>query len=434
MTQQNVRVMRILKLVNHDEQFELTKSKSGIDPVVINTFDLSDPDYMDKLSELVFSDGSGVDFVPKCQCGELQGHKQLGLMCKDCGTPVSKSTGLDDNNLFCRNWLSCPKQLPDGWLTPRVYLALSTWLTYGKGNKGSKTGQNYIDDILNVETPIPQGLVGIIDGKGFKYFHDNFDRIINYFIHDHPDFSKRPNALPMKYFLSLYRDQIWCHYIPILSSAVSPIVTNDGVGSNRKQYSDTTADHILKAAISLSRVHFSNKRTTLRTIERITFKAYKDIIEYFEDATSKYLSTKKAIPRAHIYGSRFHWSFRSVIVPITRPHRDDELHVPWRLAVNTFRDHILSKLCNTMGYSLEAAILKTRKAINLVDPEIEKILNDFIVESDRGLPCLWHRPPSIRDGNVMLKYITKVKTDLRDSTIGISQIDVAMSNADSTFK
>ncbi len=418
------RVMRILKLVNHDEQFELTKARSGIEPIVINRFDLSDPDYMERLSELVFSDGSGADFVPKCQCGEMEGNGRIGVVCPICGTEVSKINILDDNNLFCRNWLACPKELPNGWLTPRIYLILKTWLSYDKSNR------NYLDDILDVETPIPPSLIGVIDGKGFTYLYNNFDRIMNYFIHEHPELSKKSTALPIKYCLSLYRDNIWCHYIPILNSAVSPIVSNDGVGSNRKQYSDTTADHILKATVSLSRLHFTNKRTSLQTVEKIVFKAYKNIIDYFEESTNKYLSTKKAIPRAHIYGSRFHWSFRTVIVPITRPHRVEELHVPWRLAVNTFRVHILSKLCNAMGYSLENALLKVRQAINYVDPEIKIILDDFISSSDRGIPCLWHRPPSIRDGNVMLKFITVVKTDLRDSAMGISPIDVALPNAD----
>jgi len=339
---------------------------------------------------------------------------------------VSQSNLLDDDNLVCRNWLEVPKELPNGWLTPKVYLNLANWLSYDKGRK------NYLDDILDVDTPIPYDLVDVVHGKGFAYLYDNFDRLMEFFIKDHHVISKKADTPSMRFFLSMYRDRIFCHYIPILNSAISPIVSPDNGAGSKRRYSDVTADDILKAAVSLSRLaHSPKKKNRLLHVERTTFQAFKNIISYVEASTKNYVSAKKAIPRTHIFGSRFHWSFRGVVTPIVGPHDYYELHIPWRMAVNTLRVHLYGVLCGQQGMSINDAVTKVRRALQAVDEDILKIINQMIEDSPfPGLPCVWDRPPSIRDGSVMLKFWTKIKTDIDDSSVGITPIDVALPNAD----
>ena len=418
--------VRVLQLINHDSQFEMNQNQSGVNPIILNKIDLSDPKYIDILSDLIFSDGSGADFIARCQCGETEGNNKTGMICPICETVVARANLLDDDNLVCQNWLSCPPELPNGWLTPKIYLNLSNWLSYNKGTR------NYLDDILDVDSEIPFELKDVIDGQGFGYFYNNFDRIIDYFVYNHPVISKKPDTTAMRFCLSLNKDRLFCHYIPILNAAVNPIVSSEDVGPNKKQYSDITADHILKAAVSLSRLEFSPKRKNREVhVERTTFKAFKDIIAYVEEATSKYISKKKAIPRTHIFGSRFHWSFRAVVVPIIGPHHYYELHVPWKMAVNTLRVHVMGALCREHHMSINQATSKVRQALQIVDHDVKAIMDRMIVESPfPGIPCVWDRPPSIRDGSVMLKYWTKIKTDLEDSCVGISSLDVALPNAD----
>lgn len=423
--------VRVLQLIDHDKQFEFNQNQSGIDPIILNRFDLSDPDYIDKLSDLIFADGAGADFIARCQCGETEGNNKVGMICPICETEVSRSHFLDDNNLICQNWLSAPKELEGGWLSPKIYLNLVNWLSYGKAANG-KTKRNYLDDILDVETPIPFDIADVVQGKGFAYLYENFDRIMEFFANDHPVISKKPDTTSMKFCLALNRDRIFCHYIPILNSAINPIITSDGAGPNKRRYSDVTADFILKAMISLSRLEFSpKKRNRAFHVELTTYKAFKDIIAYVEGATRKYVSTKKAIPRTHIFGSRFHWSFRAVVVPIIGAHTYYELHIPWKMAVNTLRVHIMGVLCREYGMSINESVAKVRRALQIVDPDVQAIMNRMIEESPfPGIPCVWDRPPSIRDGSVMLKFWTVIKTDLEDSCVGMSPLDVALPNAD----
>jgi hypothetical protein len=419
--------MRVLQLVDHDAQWEFNVQRAGVDPVILNKFNFSLPKYIDTISALIFSDGAGADFVARCQCGEVEGDNKIGMVCPICGTPATKSNLLDDNNLVCKNWLSCPSQLPNGWLAPKVYLNLALWLTYDKAAK-----RNYLDDILDVTATLPFDLTDVIKGQGFQYFHDNFDRIIDYFVNDHHIISKKPDTPSMRWFIQLNRARVFCHYIPVLNAAINPIMSLDNGGNSKNKFSDTTADHILKAVTSLSRLEFSPKRkNALYYAEKTAYKAFKDVINYVEEATTKYVSTKKAIPRTHIFGSRFHWSFRGVVIPLVGPHIYDELHIPWKMAVNTFRVHLTGILLNKYKMSINEATSRVRQALQFVDPLISTILKQMIEDSEfKGIACLWNRPPSIRDGAVMLKYITKIKEDLEDSCISMSSIDVALPNAD----
>lgn len=417
---------RVLRLVNIDEQFNFNQNQAGTDPIILNTFDLSDPAFIADLSEHIFTEGSGADFIAKCQCGETEGNNKIGMTCPICGTIVSRSNLLDDDNLVCKNWVACPSELPNGWLAPKIYLNLATWLSYDKGKR------NYLDDILDVDTPIPFELQEVVQGKGFAYLYDNFDRIIDFFVHNHPTISKKPDTTAMRWCLELNREKVFCHYVPILNAAINPIISAEGTSQNKRRYSDITADHILSAAISLSGLEFSPPRKNrLKHVERTTFKAFKDIITYVEEATSKYISTKKAIPRTHVFGSRFHWSFRAVVVPIVGPHDYYELHVPWQMAVNSLRVHLRGILCRKYNLSINEAVNKVRRALQIIDPDIKAIMDQLIEDSPfPGLPCVWDRPPSIRDGSVMLKYWTKIKTDLEDACVSMTPTDVALPNAD----
>lgn len=418
--------LRVISLVDFDRQFERARTEAGINPNVLNQYDLTDPRYTELLQAQIFSDGSGADFIARCQCGETEGNNKIGMSCPICHSRVERASLLDDDHLLFRNWLEAPQDLKHGWLTPKIYLNLAHWLSYGKDKK------NYLDDILDVDTPIPFELQDVVKGKGFTYLAENFDRLMSYFMYDHPIISKKPDTTSIRMCIQMYRDRIFCHYIPILNSAISPILTTDTSGRGRRRYSDVTSDHVLQACISLSSLAFSPPKRKNRqlVVERTAYKAFKDIVAYVEEATKKYISKKKAIPRTHIFGSRFHWSFRSVITPITEYHWYYELHVPWKMAVNTLRVHLHGLLTSKHGHTMNEAFTRVRNALQKVDPLIKEIIDTMIAESPfPGLPCLWDRPPSIRDGSVMLKYWTKIKTDLNDSSVSITAIDVALPNA-----
>lgn len=425
------KTIRMISLIDHDKQFETCRDKFNINPAILNAYDLTVPGFIETITALISTDGAGTDFIARCGCGDLEGEQRIGMRCDTCGQKVARESITEEDNLACRTWLKCPDELPHGWLTPNIYMCLASWLGYDRKKK--KGARNYLDDILNVDGVVPVDISHVVTGKGFQYLYDNFDRIMKFFIYDHPVTSKKADTPAIEFMLDLYRDRIWCHYIPILPAALNPITRPDSESTARKRQADPISNLVLSAAIILSRIDFGPKRKRERDIivERGVYEAYKNLIEYNDEATNKFISTKKAIPRTQMFGARQHMSFRGVIVPIVGDHNYDEIHLPWKMSVNLLRVHILAKLCNVYGYGLDTASLKIRKAINIYDPLIDEIMMGLIADSPYpGLPCLWQRPPSIRDGSVKLVFITKVKKDPKESAIGMTPIDVAWQNAD----
>ena len=421
---------RVLRLIDHNAQFELNLNTLGTNPVILNKYNVANPEQLALLAEQVFSDGRGEEFVARCDCEATEGNNRLDMICPICGTPVKIRTMLDDDHLACKSWLSCPDDLRSGWLSPKIYLALSDWLAYDRGKS------NYLDDILDVTTPIPYSLEGIVTGKGFQYLYDNFDRLIEYFATGHKEISRKHQTRAMLMCISMYRHQLFCRYIPILNSAVTPMMQLYSNKASQKKASDVTAEYVVRAATALSDLEYGKRhRNRGLMVEKIAYDAFKDIVEYTVKATEKLISKKKAIPRMHIYGSRFHYSVRAVIAPNTEIHSVDELHIPWKMGVNTLRVMICGRLCDEHGFVINAAYAKVRKALNQYDPLIASIMNRFIDETPfLGLPFLWHRAPSIRDGSVMMKFVTVIKDDLNDPTVSISPLDVAMPNADKSYQ
>jgi hypothetical protein len=451
-------VRRKVTIVNFDEQFRSNVDRLGTKVVVLNHLNLTDPNFEETISDHIFSSGAPDDAIARCGCHNLVGNKHIGATCGVCGQKVTLARSeptcdcgltkgmdvlgdecpechshvtfggiLDSNSMVARNWLSAPRDLPNGWLNPQIYLVLSTWMQH-KNRKG-----NYLDDILNVNEPISDELSTVITDKGFAYFHKEFDRLIDFFAHSHPVVSAKPDTPLVLAFIELYRDRIWCHYIPLLNSALAPAYRDDRPG--RRKMSDQNTDMAMSAAITLAdlehRPPHRDRAQQLHRVERLTWDAYSQIIAYAKDGKRKYMSHKRALPRMMMFGARVHHSARAVITPITEPHSALDIHFPYPMAVNTYRVPILNKLVFKRGYTPRQAYRKVKTGVMAFDDEIYEILMELIDESEfRGLPFLWHRAPSIREGNVMLKFITKIKKDINQQTVSVSPVDGKLPNLD----
>jgi hypothetical protein len=91
-------------------------------------------------------------------------------------------------------------------------------------------------------------------------------------------------------------------------------------------------------------------------------------------------------------GTRLHFSFRTVIIP----HKDryNELYIPWAVAVNLLKEHIIGRLMNAYDLSFGDAIARQILALMRYDPLIDQIMSDLIKESKYpGLGVLWNRNP-----------------------------------------
>ena len=434
-------IQRIVHVLDFDELF-----RNSHDKIILNRFDFTSPNYPQQIAENIFSRASDIDFVARCECEHLQGNFYIGQVCPKCNTPVTMDMEAATGYLQHRAWIECPKDVK-GWLNPSAFFVLSRWLSYGKrvvsnytnakgdvATKGKIKKGNYLEDILdpNPNIPLPEEIQGAVTGKGFNYFYDNFDYLMDYFINSCKKTAIKKDTVFIARYIQKHRDIIFCRYFPVLSSSLHAVVMSEGAKDNRKRYVDKICQYVQDAAHSLSYIEFSPRRNkTITEIEDNTFSAYQNIIAYTSTIARKHLSEKRAIPRMHVFGSRLHLSGRAVIVPIAGRHKCDELHFPWGLAVNMFRVDLIGVMMRQHGMTLKEAYNRQQHALIRYDSLIHQLLIGFIEECPYpGIPILLNRNPSIHSGSIMLLWFTKVKTDPEDETIGVSVVIVAPWNAD----
>lgn len=432
-------VQRVVHVLDFDELY-----RDSHDKVILNKFNFIEPGYASSLSEAIFSRASDVDFVARCECEHLQGNFFIGQVCPECGTPVVLDMDTATGYLQHRAWLECPKEIK-GWLNPSAFFVLSKWLSYGKkvvanytnakgdvASKGKRKKGNYLEDILDPNTDIPEELEGIVLGKGFNYLYDNFDYLMDFFLHSFKKTAQKKDAFFIEQYIKKHRDKIFCRYFPVLSSALHSVVMSEGTRENRKRYVDKICQYVQHAALALSFLEFSpRKYPRPDEIEASTFAAFQNIIAYTSTISRKHLSVKRGLPRMHIFGSRLHLSARSVIVPITGMHAMDELHFPWALGVNMMRVDLIGILMREYGMTVADAYNLQQAALVQFDPLINQLIIRLIQECPyKGIPVLWNRNPTVRVGGVDLRFWTHLKTDPDDETIAMSTMSMGLLNAD----
>jgi len=393
--------------------------------IIANHISFSEMNFSEAITKLVYTDNKTGDigFMAECDCGFLKGNYHEGSKCPYCNGIVK--TGFV-HNLQHKVWISIPEEIK-AVPHPTFYFILSSWLS-----KGSKKEKGYyLNVILNPDEEYPEDMVGHFTGHGFNYFYENINYILDFFFHVHPKTSKKKEVPYIKMFIDLYKDRLFCTKLPILSNELHPISRS---GPTLK-YTDNSSKNILEAIIDLANIEFAKQSTHVNPvrIEKTVLKAYNSYINYLDTLIDSKLAQKYGHIRHHIFGSRFHGTYRTVIVPIMGEHIGDEIHVPWKIIVNTYLLMIINKLVFKYGASMEAAYARCVKALNRYDHQIDLILQELLRECPyKGFPTLMNRNPSLKHGAIQLLFMTKYKPMLTiapadDSLVSIDDNTIAIS-------
>ena len=363
------------KLLNNDRLFE-TDSDGKVLTETENSA------IFGKDVKVLFGDEiNDLNFIARCECGHLSGNFFIGTQCPRCKMVVR--TNFCDE-LKYRGWISLSKSMPP-ILHPIMYKVLRKWI-------GKWKNRFIIDRMLDVTDTLPPTLENVL-GKGFIYFHHNFDSIINYFANEYQHSAKHKKRDEYLTFVKMYRDTAFVTKIPVLNQALH-LITQSG----SMRYSDSSSDHILEMLMEIKMTSYAYNNSVVRDdhINRKMRTIYKAYIAYTDSIITDKLSSKKGFLRKAILGSRYHLSFRGVIVPIIDPHEGDELFIPWKIALNIYKLEILNLLTNRRKLSVPDALDKLTKAIMVYDQDIMDILNTLIEECPfKGLPVLFGRNPWI---------------------------------------
>lgn len=417
---------RHMKLINLDKLFINSPNAR-----IINNESLMSRSLSADFIKSIYSNTDGdLGFVPSCECGRTHGVAKVGSVCPDCNT-VCSSVFVD--KLEHVSWLDIPEEM--GPVLHPVWYEVLAQLTSMKVNK---IKVSLLDFILNPELEknrkqkifMPENFEPFVIGRGFKAFYENVDYYLDVWLYKYETTVKKTALVKDIIKLrEMYGDCMFTRKLPILHNSLHPITDN---GATLK-YIDSSSKNILAAAINLSvekfKLHSTRKRN--HHVDKALFDIYKTVLDYYNSLITTKIQSKKGILRKHIFGSRIHYGFRTVVHPHNVAMPMDEIVLPWGIMVNSLKLILLNFLVNRYHKTVDEAMTLFYHALTNYDPLIDKCLREYIDETPKGkIPIALGRNPTLNYGSIMLLYVRNYKTEPEDETMAINACIVGPANID----
>jgi hypothetical protein len=405
----------VLRLQSYDQIYQRLKS----DKILINNIDIFNTETKEMLDTIIIKNYSedNLSIIPTCQCGELKGTYYVGDTCYKCNTKVVN--GVDDAISFLL-WVQKPETV-EQFISPIMMQILLTRYKISRPNvplvqyivtpnfkiekKQNKDNQEKLDrlDFLLKQKGI---------ARGYNSFVRNFETIIELL---EENFYKKKKKMPEPDFLQFIKDNrgnIFSDYMPFPNKRIFATESNE-LGR--------FIDKSLLVSINVIRRMTGIDRHTRSTADK-QLKVAKSLIEmgkFYQDYMKGPIFKKPGLVRQQIDSARSHFTARAVIVSIAGPHKHDELHIPWSVACSLLRPFVLSQL-DIRGYSYKKAIAFLIYHNAIYHPLIDEIFQSILQYSGGGLKALFNRNPSLHRGSIQTVRVTRIKTDPRDTTFGMS--------------
>ncbi|AFI55419.1 hypothetical protein TSMG0136 [Halocynthia phage JM-2012] len=366
----------------------------------------------------VLPNGGEIESYPSCRCGHTRYEDMLGEICPRCNTPVMHDA---EQNLESRFYIAKPVGI-NKFLNPKIYMDLVEICSINKDTfnpiffltisnyKPTKEHKAYkamlaweIDRswnyfVANIRTLIPKVLDLIIETTSRKFDHE------------------------MKAMLDLinYDDElIYSDVIPVINKLILAIEQTGDI----KRKSPTTEKYGLAITdlISLPTKHGPGTNTVkhIRKVNDVCGKAYRGLNDFY-DETIKREGKKGGLCRSDTLGLRSPFTWRAVIVQICVPHRGDELHMPYTACTYLYEPQILQILTDELAMTANEALNFLAERRRVFSNDLHKIMTRIIYSyTDEGSPTYHVRYPTLYSQSGQLQYITVIKKDPEDKTVGV---------------
>lgn len=393
-------------------------------PIVVNYYDLNNQTDKESLNSLIYThyEGDSLSVLPSCEGGCTTGEYNVGLRCRECGTLV---LSLTERPIESALWIAPP----DGVLTfisPEAWTILSKALSYPGINllewlcnptmimaaDTHKEARKILNALPNLE-------------RGINTFFTQFDSIMETLFSANIINGDAQQKADLRQLITVYRDSIFASHLPIPSKL--GFITEKTVTGT---YHDETMLPAIDAIRTISATVNSPSPLSLRQRMARAVKANMLLSEYYQTFIGTNLSSKPGWFRKHIYGGRLHFTFRAVISSLSDNHDYDELHLPWKMSVLTYKAHLTSKLLKR-GFTSKECTRFIHEHVAKYSPLIDELFREMIDESFiDGLPIILNRNPTLMRGSIQALRVTQIKTDLADNSISMSVLCLAAPNAD----
>jgi len=377
--EEDTEVCRMFTLLDLDKMFE-----QNPDARIVNNEALVSKKLSVEFTNAIYSQSDGeLGFVPTCQCGEIKGVAKEGLYCSKCHT-FCTSQFID--SLSHTSWLGLPQHMPPV-LHPVWYMVLRNWASVGRRNV------TIIDIILNPEEDVPEDFVPYLKGRGFKYFYEHVDEMMDMLLHKYPRTAKNKAAQHIETFMKHWKSVMFTRHLPVLHNSLHPLKSSGGT----LKYADSTSQEILSAIIDLSAETFAEHASHVneRQQSKTLFDIFSRVMTYYRSLIKEKLGGKTAMLRKHDFGSRIHYSFRAVVTPHDCILPMDEVILAWGIMCNGLKLPILNFLMNRHFKSVSESITIFRNALLKYDPLVDQCIQEYIQECPGGrMPVAVGRNPA----------------------------------------
>lgn len=252
---------------------------------IVNNESFTSMSLSEEFRQAIYSNNDGdIGFTPSCECGRMKGRFFFNATCSECNTKVT--TDYVDK-LTHTAWVGTPGDMAP-FIHPVWYFILSSW------SIGGKAVPPIIDIILDPDKEIPEPLSGIIQGHGFKYFHENADKIFKYLFYEHPwNTSGRRTMEWIKVFYEKYRPILFTSKLPILHNSLHPLMKS----GNSLKFADRSSKDILEAIFNLSTISFEvrNSIITKKAELKSMYLIFMKIMAYYREIIKEKLGSKSAL-------------------------------------------------------------------------------------------------------------------------------------------
>lgn len=349
--------------------------------------------YSPKYGETVYGENPYVTKY-KCTCGKTVGSKYENTVCPKCKTIV-KYIG-EDFTYF--GWIILDKYKV---IHPVYYNQLRSFI-------GNKYFDNIIKIIVNkdkdgIVVPNTQEDIPANEpfyGIGLIEFRRRFSEIMLYYKNKN---KSKPNKMDLYYDIMNNSQDVFTGSIPVYTVHLRPIKISD----NKKVFEYDGLNN--KYSILARNAQILNKGTHERNITR-TLEMLHNIQTIFMDLYDMILNTMKGKKGEfrNIFGGRYNFTARAIIKP--RPSRVDEIELPFVALLELLQQTIVNTLVKTGIYTPNQAYMVWLKA-STSEESLEKrtvvnIINDIIRTSERGIPVILNRNPTIEFGSIQQMYVT----------------------------
>lgn len=406
-----------MELVDLNEEF----NKLNRPPIIINDLSIASEAEKEVLRGMIMTQYQSdvMDIVPRCDCGTVTGEAFMGMLCSNCGQHVESPL---DTELQSLVWVRCPKGVR-AMMNPYVWgLLTQTFKRSGFNIIQWLCDSSYV--CKNRQPPEISYFINANWQRSYNNFVDNFDSVMAA-LFNLRSFRKHPKRHDIQRFIHENRNKIFTQWLPVLNKSIHVIELTD-VG----RYSEQHIFEAINAILMVVAIDRPEGNHSLRMKENRTAKMLMAQAEFYNLYYRNYFSKKPGLIRKHLIGTRSNWSFRAVITSITGPHKYEELHIPWGVAIGTLRLHLINKL-ERLRFSHDEATSFIAAHAQKYHPLLDKLFQELIDESpDKGIPCTLCRNPSLSRASIQSLRITKVKTDPDIPTISLSILITKGFNAD----